>query len=293
MAAQRSARAAGTEQDATILVRSLQIILRNLARLLVGRMTLRHVLDLFRDVYVQEAEARLRRERPGKNVPLSRLALLTGLDTRTLIRIRGDLAQRQARGDDRVRISELSPEAKLVETWAQNPRYRDRDTGRPRDLSYKSAGSEFEQLVRQVITARGVTVQSTLERLLATHCVEKDPEEDRLVLLTDRFSPFNTEDELSLMATGMQAIINLTDTIDHNVHSAKPDRLIQRELWTFRLNEERRREFRAKVREFLERVEREAEGTMVPMESPFEAPDQLTAGLGFYYFEENAPSPDR
>ena len=50
---------------------------------------------MLRDVFIQEAEARLRRERPGKNVPLSQLALLTGLDTRTLIRIRAELAARQ------------------------------------------------------------------------------------------------------------------------------------------------------------------------------------------------------
>jgi hypothetical protein len=293
MTARQKRRRAEQTEDLSVLTRSLESILRNLARLLVGRMTLRRAQDLFRDVYVQEAEARLRRERPGKNVPLSRLALLTGLDTRTLIRIRADLAQCQARGEDRVRISELSPEAQLVETWAQNPRYRDPDTSLPRALSYQSRGSEFEQLVREVITARGVTVQSILERLLATGSVETDKENDRLQLLTGRFSPFNSEDESSLMATGMQAIINLTDTIDHNVHAAKADRLIQRELWTFRLDEERRREFRAKVREFLTRVEREAEDTMVPMESPFETPDQLTAGLGFYYFEEDVPQGER
>jgi len=277
-------------RDVSVLVRSVENVIRHLARLLVGRMTLSRLQTVMREVFVQEAEAKLRRERPGRNVPLSKLALLTGLDTRTLIRIRSDMATRQASGQEKVRISELSPEAKLVETWALNPRYRDEESGLPRVLSYNSPGSGFEQLVREVITARGVTVQSSLERLLATNSVGADPDRGELTLLTDRFSPFNTEDEMSLMATGLQAIINLTGTIDHNVRSPKVERLIQRELWTFRLDQDQRAEFRATLRTFLEGVEKRAEEVMTPMESEFEHEAQMTAGLGFYYFEEEPAS---
>ncbi len=235
---------------------------------------------------MQEAEAKLRRDRPGKNVPLSKLALLTGLDTRTLIRIRGDMATRRAGADDKVRIAEISSEAKLVETWALSPRYRDEQSGKPRVLSYNRPGSEFERLVREVITARGVTVQSTLERLLATNSVSANPETGELTLLTDRFSPFNSEDEMSLMATGLQSLINLSGTIEHNLGSGREHRLIQRELWTFRLDQENRQRFRSEVRRFLEGVEKGAEDVMEPLESEFEHEGQMTAGLGFYYFEE-------
>ena len=39
-------------------------------------------------IFVEEAEAKLKREAPGKNVALSTLAVLTGFDTRTLTKIK-------------------------------------------------------------------------------------------------------------------------------------------------------------------------------------------------------------
>lgn len=286
MAAQQTANMQHETSDASMLLRSLERVFRYFTRMLVGKVTLRRLQDMLRDVFVQEAEAKLRRDRPGKNVPLSQLALLSGLDTRTLIRIRADLAAQQVSGQPGLSISELSPEARVVEAWVLNPKYCGPD-GNPRSLGFGAPGSEFEQLVRQVITSRGVTVQSLLARLTATGSVEVDDSSKRLTLLTKRFSPFNSSDEESLMATGLQALINLSGTVCSNVAGPMSERMIQRELWTFRLDESRRNEFRQLVRDFLLRMESEAEQVMIPLESEFKYQDQITAGLGFYYFEED------
>lgn len=280
------ARQPNGQQDAGMLTRWVESIFRHIARLLAGRMTLTQLQNLMREIFVQECEAHLRRERPGKNIPLSQLAVLTGLDTRTLIRIRADIAGRTLQGARRARIADLSSEAKVVEMWAHNPRYRDA-TGAPRPLTWRGTGSEFEELVREVVTARGVTVQSILERLVATGSVEHDRKKGQLRLLTQRFSPFNSEDELSLMSNGLQAITNLSGSVCRNIASRREDRVIQRELWTFRLDRARRDEFRQKVREFLLETENRAEAVMAPMESEFEYAGQATAGIGLYYFEED------
>ena len=47
-----------------------------------------------------------------------------------------------------------------MEAWALNPRSIAALTASRVSLGFGEPGSEFEQLVRQVITARGVTVQS-------------------------------------------------------------------------------------------------------------------------------------
>ena len=39
-------------------------------------------------IFVEEAEKKLQQETPGKNVPLSTLAVVTGFDTRTLAKIK-------------------------------------------------------------------------------------------------------------------------------------------------------------------------------------------------------------
>jgi hypothetical protein len=272
-------------QDAGMLHHWMERILRHFARLLVGRMTLTQLLNIMREIFVQECEMQLQRERPGRNVPLSQLALLTGLDTRTLTRIRSDLALRQMADDGQGQASELSPEARVVEMWAHNARFADA-RGKPRALSCVGAGSEFEELVRRVVTARGVTVQSILERLLATGSAEVDRKKGVLRLLTPRFSPFNSEDEVSLMNNGLQAINNLSGSVARNLESPREERVIQRELWTFRLDRARRAEFRDKVRGFLLDCEQRAEGVMAPLESEFESENQMTAGLGIYFFEE-------
>lgn len=287
MAAAQAKRNATQGREVSILTRSVENVFRNLVRLLVGRMTLRRLLDLMREIFIQEAESLLRRERPGKNVALSQLALLTGLDTRTLIRVRGQISARQAAGHERIRIEDLSSEARVVEMWARNARYRDPQDDSPRPLTYGSPGSEFEELVREVVKARGVTTQSILERLLGTQSVAQDPESGLLRLITERYSPFDSQHEMSLMSNGMQAIINLTGTVGRNVLAPQEGRHIQREVWTFRLDPARRAEFNGKVREFLLEMEQQAARVMTPLESDTQHDDQITAGVGFYYFEED------
>ena len=86
-------------------------------RFLVGRITLVKLQEMIRFIYVEETEKKLRAERPGRNVPLTQLALNTGLDTRTLTRVR----ERLQEGESRYRrqfLAELTPESAVVEAWA-------------------------------------------------------------------------------------------------------------------------------------------------------------------------------
>ena len=101
-------------------------------------------------------------------MPLSQLALLSGLDTRTVVKIRGDIDARRSTGGSRVDMGELSPEARVVEMWLLKG-----EGDAPPDLAYGSPGSEFEKLVKEVVTSRGVTVQSILERLVSTGTVQE------------------------------------------------------------------------------------------------------------------------
>ena len=75
-------------QEAAMLTRAVENVFRKLIRFLVGRISLVRLQEMIRYIYVEEAEKNLRAENPGKNVPMTRLALVTGLDTRTLVQIR-------------------------------------------------------------------------------------------------------------------------------------------------------------------------------------------------------------
>lgn len=271
-------------QEADLLARAVENVFRKLIRFLVGRITLVKLQEMIRHIYVEETEKMLRKERPGKNVPLTRLALNTGLDTRTLTRVRKqlDLGEQQYR---RQFLAELTPESAVVEAWAD--RVARKEKGKDAAvLEYGSDDAPFERLLRSTISTRGITTQSIIRRLVDTNSVEHDRENRRLRLLVDHFSPYLSDDEPNIINAAFSAISNLISTIEHNVDTESEDLLFQRQAWTFRLNPKDRAEFRRAMREMLEKYEQAAVKEIEPWERRRYGSGLITAGVGFYYFEE-------
>ena len=269
--------------EAAILTRAVENVFRKLIRFLVGRISLVRLQEMIRYIYVEEAENRLRAENPGKNVPLTKLALVTGLDTRALVRVR----QRLESGSQQYRqqfLAELTPESAIVEAWVEQDGSPGAGTGSV--LDYGSDQSAFEKLVRSTIPGRGITTQSIIERLVATKSVRQDREKRTLQRVVDRFSPYLSGDEPNMVNAALSAISNLISTIEHNMKSAREEKFFQRQSWTFRLDPGDRETFRRVVRESLERCKAMAEADMAPWEREAYGPEMVTAGVGFYYFED-------
>ena len=202
--------------DAAILTRAVDTVFRKLIRFLVGRISLVRLQEMIRYIYVEEAEKTLRAETPGKNVPMTRLALITGLDTRTLVEIRKRLETDNNQYQQQF-LSELTPESAIVEAWAS----RNGAAGqkKARVLEYGSEQSGFEQLVKATISGRGITTQSIIERLVATRSVVRDRKNRTLELVVDEFSPYLSDDEPNIVNAALSAISNLVSTIEHNMRS--------------------------------------------------------------------------
>ena len=269
--------------EAAILTRAVENVFRKLIRFLVGRISLVRLQEMIRYIYVEEAEKNLRAENPGKNVPLTKLALVTGLDTRTLVQVRKRLEVDTQQYRQQF-LAELTPESAIVETWveqAQNP-----DSDNDSVLSYGNDKSTFEKLVRSTIPGRGITTQSIIERLVATKSITQDKENRTLKLVVKRFSPYLSDDEPNMVNAALSAISNLTSTIEHNMKATQEEKFFQQQSWTFRLNPEDRVTFRRIVRESLERCKALAETDMEPWEREEYGKEMMTAGVGFYYFEE-------
>lgn len=265
-------------QDADLLAGAVENVLRKLIRFLVGRISLVKLAEMIRLIYIDETEKKLKKENPGKNVALTRLALHTGLDTRTLTRAREVLYT----GGHQYRqqfLAELTPESAVVEAWANLK-------GDKSVLEYGSEDADFERLVRATISTRGITIQSIIKRLVDTNSVEQDKENRTLKLLVDHYSPYLSDDEPNMINAAFSAISNLLTTIEYNVNSGQDSRLFQRQAWTFRLNPHDRERFRLAMRELLEKQEKEAMESIVPWEMESYGEDLVTAGIGLYYFEE-------
>jgi len=269
-------------QEADLLTRAVENVLRKLIRFLVGRISLVKLQEMIRFIYVEETEKKLRAEKPGRNVALTQLALNTGLDTRTLIRVR----ERLQAGESRYRrqfLAELTPESAVVEAWASAVAAGVGD----RALGYGSEDAPFESLVRSTISTRGITMPSIIQRLVDTRSVERDREKRELRLLVDHFTPYLSDDEPNIINAAFSAISNILSTIEFNVTAPRPERLFQRQVWSFRLRPEDRADFRRVMRERLEQYEQSAIDTIEPWEQERYGDELMTAGIGLYYFEES------
>jgi hypothetical protein len=267
-------------QEADLLARGVESVFRKLIRFLVGRISLVKLQEMIRFIYIEETEKKLKAENPGKNVPLTRLALNTGLDTRTLTRVREKLYEGEPLYQTQF-LAELTPESAVVEAWASQ-------NGVGSVMDYGSEDADFEKLVRATISTRGITIQSIIKRLVDTRSIVQDKEKRELKLLVDHFSPYLSDDEPNKLNAAFSAISNLIATIEFNVDLAGENLLFQRQAWTFRLSPEDREAFRLAMREMLEQYEENAFQEIGPWEMELYGEELVTAGVGFYYFEEGA-----
>jgi hypothetical protein len=271
-------------QEAALLTRAVENVFRKLIRFLVGRISLVKLQEMIRHIYVEETEIKLRAENPGKNVPLTGLALRTGLDTRTLVQVRKHLQRVEPRYPQQF-LAELTPESAVVEAWASRiGAAGSREHGEVLDYGSDDAG--FESLVRSTISTRGITTQSLIQRLVDTASVAQDRESRTLRLLVDHYSPYLSQDEPNIVNAALSAISNLISTIEHNIASPQDAKLFQRQKWTFRLDPRDLAAFRQAMRIMLERYEKEADEGITPWEQQRYASGLVTAGVGLYYFEE-------
>ena len=276
----------GRLQEAALLTRAVENVFRKLIRFLVGRMSLVKLQEMIRHIYVEETELKLKAESPGKNVPLTRLALLTGLDTRTLTQVRKRLQLDEPRYRQQF-LAELTPESAVVEAWASRIGAAE-DRQQAAVLDYGSDDAGFESLVRATISTRGITTQSIIQRLVDTGSVEQDRQGRTLRLLVDHYSPYLSQDEPNIVNAALSAISNLISTTEHNVGAEQADKLFQRQKWTFRLDPADQEAFREAMRHLLERFEQEAEEAITPWEQQRYDSGLVTAGVGLYYFEEDS-----
>lgn len=273
-------------KDSATLTRAVENVFRKLIRFLVGRISLVKLQEMISFIYVEETELRLKTEHPGKNVPLTKIALITGLDTRAVaswkrkIERSGHLYRQQF-------LRELTPESAIVEAWAANvSKSNNKLQNDPRILSYGDDDSGFEKLFRSTITSRGITTQSILERLLATKSVIQHKDNRTVELIVDQFSPYLSDDEQNIVNAALSAISNLISTIEHNVKFPVAEKFFQRQIWSFRLRPEKLVRFRANLREFLEEMEHSARLMIEPWEAETFEEEFKGVGLGLYYFEE-------
>jgi len=277
--------------DVAILTIAVENVFRKLMRFLIGKMSLKKLQEMMQVIFIEEAEAKLQAEKPGRNVPLSTLAVLTGIDTRTLTKIKTSDGYLKPFHEEKRFLREITPECGVLDVWESSNAYTDPETGKPMVLAMTGPKPSFESLINDSNSTRGVTVNSFLQRLLASKSVMLDKDGNTVTMIDKRYTPFGSEIQTENARIGMAAVGNLLDTITHNLNapSENGESFYQRGCWTNRLDKHDRSRLRETIREFLEGTDEKARKIMKPFEQEKASLDQVTAGISLFYFEEEYP----
>lgn len=276
--------------EAAVLTHAIESVFRKLIRMLIGRISLKKLQEMIQIIFVEEAEEMLGQESPGRNVPMSTLAVVTGFDPRTLAKIKSRRTDAKPLHEQRRFLSGITPECSILDIWESSPRYRDRKSDKPRVLAIKGPEPSFESLVNESGSTRGVSLVTFLKRLEASDSVVVDKVNNSVRMINKRYTLFESEDQTEKAKVGMAAVGNLLDTVAHNLNPppGNEEPLHQQGSWTNRLDRDQAGKLRGLISKFLLEADEKARAIMAPFEQDVVTDNQITAGIGMFYFEEES-----
>ncbi|MDX2510560.1 MAG: hypothetical protein QNK25_00760, partial [Desulfobacterales bacterium] len=118
-------------EDVAILTLAVESVFRKLIRLLIGKISLKKLQEMIQVIFVEEAEVILKKEKPGKNVALSALAVVSGIDTRTLSRIKAKESYLKPFHKEKRFLRQITPECSVLDVWESSETYKNPKTGKP------------------------------------------------------------------------------------------------------------------------------------------------------------------
>lgn len=276
-------------QEAAVLTKAVENVCRKLIRFLIGRISLVKLQEIIRYIFIEEIENRLHKENPTKNISLTQLALLSGLDTRTLTKVRNNEKYRQPLHSESAFLDEFTPGASILDTWCSKAPYVDEEQGEPNELDISGSSNSFESLFNESTKSRGITYKSLMNRLIDSGAVELLEGKGKVKLITKTYIPSEANDNLGSIEMGFSAIGNMIDTVTKNIDSpVDEERLYQRGTWTLRLNKESQAELRSELKALLKETDLKARKIIESKEDKYSSPEHITAGVSLFYFEEES-----
>jgi hypothetical protein len=274
-------------RDEAALTKAIEGVLRRLIRFLIGKISLTNLQQMIRIIFVEEVEDQLKQENPERNISLTKIALLSGLDTRALTKIRNSEYYRRSFSEGKSFLRELTPASSILDVWTTKSPYYDSESKEPKGLVLHGEGESFESLCAEVIKSRGVTDQSILNRMLATGAIRLDEETNTVHVVSHTYIPSDGSDQQGATEMGFSAVSKLIDTVCRNIRANNDgDRLFQRGIWTFRCAPEDRLKLREEMHSVLSKADLEAQKTLIKFEQDTSKADQITAGVSLFYFED-------
>ena len=278
-------------RDVAILTRAVENVFRKLIRMLVGKMSLKKLQEMIQIIFVEEAEAKLKLEAPGKNVALGDIALQTGVDTRTIKKIRAYIALSNPIHQDNTFLDGFMPLFKVFDLWMNDARFFDTNTNKPRALEIEGEGATFSESVKTAIQSRGLTSQAVLKRLKEIDVVAVDPS-SATVVLKQEDNVFISKNDLDLLDVGFTAIGHLVTTVSHNIQNPLDEdaKYFQRGSWNYQFSPEKMDQVRNVIHRYLRKTDTKSRDLITSLAETHGQTGQFTAGISMFYFEEAPPA---
>lgn len=274
------------QSEATLYARGIESILRKVVRFAVGHLSLVKLQEMLTFLFIEEAEEQLRTESPSRNAPKAQLALLTGLDTRSISKVRNSPHYRKSLTASSEFLRDYTATANLLERWVTDPKFVDTRRGRPKALTVFGESGSIEALAKPLKFGRGVTPTAIVERLRRSGLVRVDADSGKVEILTAQHLPAPDEDREGAVEMGFAAIGRLMGTVFANLEgSGEGERFYQRAFWTIRLSPHRRAELREKLTRLLRGFEKKGVDLLGEYDMTYGTTSQEVAGFGMYYFE--------
>ena len=265
--------------DISILTRAIENVFRKLIRMLIGKMSLKKLQEMIQIIFVEEVEAKLKRETPGKNVALGDIALQTGVDTRTIKKVKTHIALSKPIYQDNAFLGGFMPLFKVFDLWMNDTRFFNVKTGKPRKLKMEGDGASFSELVKLSVQSRGLTAQAVFRRLKEIDIVAEDPVTG-MVVLKQEDNVFISKNDLDLLDVGFTAIGNLTSTICNNIQNnvSEDAKFFQRGSWDYQFSPDKIDDVRKVIHKYLTKMDIKSRELIASLAEPEGQKGQLTAG---------------
>jgi len=260
----------------TRIARAIERMVRPMIRLIVGRVSCGFLVQQIRRVYIEEARRWIEKNDPRGRVTKSKLAMLSGLDTRTISSI-----EENQNGSENCSVADLCPEAGVLHKWRSSKAFVD-DTGQPKLLPIFGRSIAFQALVGSAV-GRNVTCQTVLERLVESGNVEI-VDGDYVRLLHPYYQPIKSSDE-TLIDAGSLSVGRLLSTVVRNLSAEdEQERLLQQDRWSRRIPAHLEEQVTAEIRELLDRQIEEVCEVLDRYEEDESSQDQKVFGVGWFTF---------
>lgn len=273
-------------QESEVLIAAIERVLRQLTKMLIGRMAFPKFVELARKVFIEEAENNLKRESKGKSVSLTDLGLVTGIDTRTITKVRDSSDYERPISESKSFFAHLIPEAIIVDKWQSDSEFTD-EHGNPARLKIWGEHNSFESLVQSTVKSRGITVKSILNRLVDSKSTTISKDSKYVELHPELWMHYQSTDAEGLVKAGLLAVSQHLNTVVNNVDSNTGDvrPKFERIFYCNRIDPTKLGEFREKLEEYLESTSNGAVEVMKPYDKDFNLYETVSGGVGFYYFD--------